>query len=94
MIDHGRSKSRQFRNFFTFNRSGPLALSGLRWLSLFLTSVDEVTILHSSKSTLASTVCRECCISGSSVSTDMKNHLKRLLYGCRWKFIYQQTLCH
>ena len=71
MIDHGRTKSRQFRRTFTCLRYGPQALSGLRLLSLFLSSVGKNSRLYSAKSTLVSTVDRECCMSGSSVSTDM-----------------------
>ena len=91
IIDHGRSKSRQFHRTFTCLRYGPQALSGLRLLSLFLSSVGKNSRLNRAKSTLVSTVGRECCMSGSSVSTDMKNHFKCLLCGCQ-KFVYQQTL--
>ena len=90
MIDHRRSQSRQFRRTFTCLRYGPL--SGLRLLSLFLSFVGKNSRLYSAKSTLVSTVDRECCMSGSSVSTDMKNYLKCLLYGCCQKLVYQQTL--
>ena len=92
MIDHGRSKSRQFCRTFTCLRYGPQA--GLRLLSLFLSSVGKISRLYGAKSTLVSTVGRECCMSGSSVSTHMKNHLKCLLYGCCKKLVYQQTLYH
>ena len=40
MIDHGRSKSRQFRRTFTCLRYGPQP--GLRLLSLFLSSVGKI----------------------------------------------------
>ena len=75
MID-GRSRSRQFRRTFTCLRYGPQALSGLRLLILFLSSVGKISRLYSAKSTLVSTVGTECCMSGSSVSTEMTNHLK------------------
>ena len=94
MIDHGRSKTRQFCRTFTCLRYDPPALTGLRLLSLFLSSVGKISRLYGAKSTLVSTVGRECCMSGSSVSTDMKNHLKCLLYGCCKKLVYQQTLYH
>ena len=79
MIDRGRSKFRQFCRTFTCLRYDPQALSGLRLVSLFLSSVGKISRLYSAKSTWVSTVCRECCMSGSSVSTDMKNIFKCLL---------------
>ena len=71
MIDHGRSKTRQFCRTFTCLRYGPQA--GLRLLSLFLSSVGKISRLYGAKSTLVSTVGRECCMSGSSVSTHEKS---------------------
>ena len=62
--------------------------------SLFLFSVGKNSRLYSTKSTLMSTVGRECCMSGSSVSTHMKSHFKCLLYGCCQKCVYQRTLYH
>ena len=56
MIDNGRTKSRQLRRTFTFSTSEPLALSDLRWLNLFLTSVGKIFRLYSGKSTLVSIV--------------------------------------
>ena len=86
-----QSLDSKFHRTFTCLRYGPQALSGLRLLSLFLSSVGKNSRLNSAKSTLVSTVGRECCMSGSSVSTDMENYLKCLLYGFQ-KFVYQQTL--
>ena len=51
MIDRGRSKSRQFCRTFTYLRYDPQALSGLRLLSLFLSSVGKISRLYSGKST-------------------------------------------
>ena len=75
MIDNeDQSLDSKFHRTFTCLRYGPQALSGLRLLSLFLSSVGKNSRLYSAKSTLVSTVRRECCMSGSSVSTDMKNN--------------------
>ena len=89
-----QSLDSRFHRTFTCLRYGPQALSGLRLLSLFLFSVGKNSRLYSTKSTLMSTVGRECCMSGSSVSTHMKSHFKCLLYGCCQKCVYQRTLYH
>ena len=49
MIDHGRSKSRRFRRTFICRRYDLQALSGLRLLSLFLSSVGKSSRLYSAK---------------------------------------------
>jgi len=94
-IGSERSKSRQFRRIFTFSKCGPLALFGLRWLSLFLTYVCKSSTMYNAASLLVSIVGRERYMCGTSVSTDMeKKQFKCLLCGCRRKFVYHRTLYH